>query len=84
MRTRPEGGSLKKVVLVAGALAVGFASTAMADEYYVVRDVKTKHCTIVTKRPETKEVVTQIGPIAFKSREEADNRIKQTKICTEN
>jgi hypothetical protein len=75
---------MKKVVLVAGALAVGFASTAMADEYYVVRDVKTKHCTIVTKRPATKEVVTQIGPIAFKSREEADNRIKQTKICTEN
>jgi hypothetical protein len=37
----------------------------------------------VTKRPETKEVVTQIGPIAFKSREEADTRIKQTKICTE-
>jgi hypothetical protein len=80
---RPEGGNMK-IVLVAGALAVVFASTAMADEYYVVRDVKTKHCTVVTKRPETREVVTQIGPIAFKSREEADNRIKQTKVCTEN
>lgn len=74
---------MKKTLLIAAALAIGFASTAMADEYYVVRDVKTKHCTVVTKRPESKEVVTQIGPIAFKSREEADNRIKQTKVCTE-
>ena len=49
----------------------------------MVRDAKTKHCTVVTKRPESKEVVTQIGPIAFKSREEADSRIKQTKVCTE-
>jgi hypothetical protein len=74
---------MKKVVLMAGVLAIGFASAASADEYYVVRDVKTKHCTVVTKRPESKEVITQIGPIAFKSREEADNRIKQTKVCTE-
>lgn len=74
---------MKKVLLLAGVLAVGFAATASADEYYVVRDAKTKHCTVVTKRPETKEVVTQIGPIAFKSREEADSRIKQTKVCTE-
>ena len=74
---------MKKVLLLTGVLAVGFAATASADEYYVVRDAKTKHCTVVTKRPETKEVVTQIGPIAFKSREEADSRIKQTKVCTE-
>ncbi|MGN6590452.1 MAG: hypothetical protein ACTHKE_09195 [Sphingomicrobium sp.] len=74
---------MKKVVLLAGMILIGFTAVASADEYYVVRDAKTKHCTVVTKRPETKEVVTQIGPIAFKSREEADSRIKQTKVCTE-
>ena len=74
---------MKKVVLLAGIMAVGFAATASADEYYVVRDVKTKHCTVVTKKPETKEVITQIGPVAFKTREEADSRIKTTKVCTE-
>ena len=74
---------MKKVVLLAGIMAIGFAATASADEYYVVRDVKTKHCTVVTKRPETKEVITQIGPVAFKTREEADSRIKTTKVCTD-
>jgi hypothetical protein len=28
-------------------------------------------------------VVTQIGPIAFATREEAENRIKTTKVCTD-
>lgn len=74
---------MKKVLLLAGVLAIGFATSASADEYYVVRDAHTKHCTVVTKRPETREVVTQIGPIAFKSRQEADDRIKKTKVCTE-
>jgi hypothetical protein len=27
--------------------------------------------------------VTQIGPMAFKSRVEAEDRIKQTKVCEE-
>ena len=74
---------MKKALLIAGVLAVGFATSASADEYYVVRDAHTKHCTVVTQRPESKEVVTQIGPLAFKSRQEADDRIKQTKVCSE-
>jgi len=74
---------MKKILLLAGVLAIGFASAASADEYYVVRDAHTKHCTVVTKRPESKEVVTQIGPIAFKSRDQADERIKKTKVCSE-
>jgi len=74
---------MKKTLFLVSILAVGFAATASADEYYVVREAHTKHCTVVTKRPETKEVVTQIGPVAFKSRQEADDPIKQTKICSE-
>ena len=74
---------MKTALLIAGALAIGFATSAAADEYYVVRDAHTRHCTVVTKRPDTKEVVTQISPIAFKSRQEADDRVKQTKVCSE-
>jgi hypothetical protein len=32
-------------------------------------------------RPADKEVVTQIGPMASTSRVEAEDRIKQTKVC---
>jgi hypothetical protein len=55
----------------------------MADEYYVVSNPTTHHCTITTTKPAGQEVVTQIGPIAFKSRVEAENRIKQTKVCSD-
>jgi hypothetical protein len=69
--------------ILAGLLVVGFVGVAVADEYYVVRDAKTKHCTIVTEKPEATTVVTEIGPLAFKTRDEAQGRIKQTKVCSD-
>lgn len=74
---------MKAVALIAGVLCVSFAGTAMADEYYVVQSPATHRCTIVTEKPESKTVVTQIGPIAFATRDEAENRIKQTKVCSD-
>ncbi len=73
---------MKASLLLAGALVVGCVGTALADEYYVVQG-PSHHCTVTTTRPADKEVVTQIGPMAFKSREEAENRIKTTKVCGE-
>ncbi len=70
-------------VLLLGLLLVGGAGTAMADEYYVVSSSSAPHCIVTTGKPVESEVVTQIGPIAFKSREEAEARIKQTKACQE-
>ena len=35
--------------LIAGLLVIAFAGTAMADEYYVVREPSTHKCTVVTK-----------------------------------
>ena len=67
--------------LIAGLLVIAFAGTAMADEYYVVREPSTHKCTVVTKKPATKEVVTQIGPMAFKTRQKAEERIKTVKDC---
>ncbi len=71
---------MKAPLLLAGALIVGCAAPALADEYYVVQG-PSHHCTVTTTRPAGKEVVTQIGPMAFKSRVEAEDRIKQTKVC---
>ncbi len=74
---------MKTTVLIAGVLCVSFASAAMADEYYVVQNPTTHRCTIVTEKPKSNMIVTQIGPIAFATRDEAQSRIKQTKICTD-
>jgi len=74
---------MKTRLLIAGLLCVSFAGTAMADEYYVVQSPDTHHCTVVTEKPESKTVVTQIGPIAFATRDEAESRIKQTKVCSD-
>ena len=71
--------------LVAAMLVVAFAAPALAaDEFYVVQDVKTKKCTVVTEKPKDTTVVTQIGPVAFKTRAEADGSVKTTKVCTSN
>ena len=74
---------MKTRLMLAGLLCVAFAGTAMADEYYVVQNPATHRCTVVTEKPESKTVVTQIGPIAFTSRDQAEDRIKQTKVCTD-
>jgi hypothetical protein len=74
--------TMKASLLLAGALIIGCAAPALADEYYVVQG-PSRHCTITTTRPADKEIVTQIGPMAFTSRVEAEDRIKQTKVCEE-
>jgi len=74
---------MKTTILVAGALCLSFAGSALADEYYVVQNPTTHHCTIVSEKPKADMVVTQIGPIAFASRTEAESRIKTTKVCTD-
>jgi hypothetical protein len=73
---------MKVQFLIASALLVTFAGTAMADEYYVVRGPD-RHCTVTTTKPEGKTVVTQIGPLAFATRDEAEGRIKTTKVCSD-
>ena len=70
-------------ILLATAMAVAFTATAMADEYYVMSNPTTHRCTITTTKPADREYVTQIGPLAFKTREEADTRMRTVKTCEE-
>jgi hypothetical protein len=52
-------------------------------EYYVVQDTTTKKCMIVDKKPTTTTMV-QVGPLAFKSRTEAESGMKTITVCTTN
>jgi hypothetical protein len=70
--------------LFAATLLVAFVTPALAEDFYVVQDVKTKKCTVVTEKPKDTTVVTQVGPVAFKTRTEAEGSIKTTKVCTTN
>ena len=72
---------MKSAILVGAAVLALTTGSAMADEYYVVSNPTTHHCTITTTKPAGQEVVTQIGPIAFKSRSEAETRMKTVKTC---
>ena len=69
-------------LVIAAALATAFVGSAFAQttEYYVVQDTTTKKCRIVDKKPTT-TTVTQVGPVAFKTRQEAESGMKTIKVC---
>jgi hypothetical protein len=63
-----------RTVCLAGAAMAMLSSTALAD-YYVVQEKKTKECKVVETRP-TETTWVQVGPLAFKTRDEAEKQIK--------
>lgn len=77
-----RSGNMKMKIVLAFALLAGVTSPAWAD-FYVVQDVKTKKCTIVDQKPTTTTTVTQVGPLTFKTRQEAETGMKKEKICVE-
>jgi hypothetical protein len=72
---------MKVRIIIAGALLIAGAASSTADEYYVVLSSSVPHCMITTSKPVPSEIVTQIGPNAFRSREQAEARIRETKMC---
>ena len=75
---------MKKILMI-GALAFAAATvaeTAMAAEYYVVRDSTTKKCTVVETRP-TGTTTTVVDNGIYKTKTEAETGMKTTKVCTE-
>jgi len=80
-----EDDTLKKTLLI-GALdfaASTIAQTAMASEFYVVRDATTKKCTIVDTKPTT-TTTTVVDNGTFKTKTEAETGMKTMKVCTSN
>ena len=76
---------MKLKIAIAAVMVAAFSLPALAaDEFYVVQDVKTKKCTIVEQKPTTTTTVTQVGPMAFKTRTEAESGMKTIKVCEVN
>ena len=73
---------MNKKTLLTAAIVISFAAPAVAEEYYVVRGPD-RHCTITTTKPTEQTTVTQIGPLAFETRAIAEERIKTTKVCSD-
>lgn len=66
--------------LIVGALSAAlFASAAMAD-FYIVQEKSTKKCKVVYTRPTDKAWI-QVGPVAFKTREDAEKQVPV--VCKE-
>lgn len=71
---------MKTLALATLIFAVATPALA-ADEFWIVRDTSTKKCTIVQQKPTTTTSMV-IGNSAFKTRVEAENSMKTTKVCT--
>ena len=69
-----------KQLLLAGAAVALLSSTALAAEYYIVQEKGTKKCKVVDARP-SETTWVQIGPLAFKTRDEADKQLAV--VCKE-
>jgi hypothetical protein len=66
---------IRKIAFAAFAATV-CSSGAFAAEYYVVQEKATKKCKVVETRPSATETTwVQVGPMAFKTREEADKQV---------
>ena len=74
---------MKKLLMI-GALAFAattVANSAMAAEFYVVRDATTKKCTVVDTKPTT-TTTTIVDNGTYKTKTEAETGMKTTKVCT--
>ncbi|HXE69220.1 MAG TPA: hypothetical protein VN523_07670 [Hyphomicrobiaceae bacterium] len=69
-----------KQLCLAGAAVAMLSSTAVAAEYYIVQEKATKKCKVVEARP-TETTWVQVGPLAFKTRDEADRQVAV--VCKE-
>jgi hypothetical protein len=67
------------VGIVVGAL-VSPAFAVAPEEFWVVQDATTKHCSVVAEKPMSPATV--VGNKSFKSREAAEQFSKTDKMCS--
>ena len=71
---------MKMKLITAAALVVAFAIPAFAaEEFYLVQDTATKHCSIVEAKP-TESTMKVVGA-AHKTRAQAEAAMKADKSC---
>ena len=80
---------MKKTMICAFGLTV-LATTALADDYWVVQDTSSKRCSVIRVTKDKgffgwpfaeKPTGLTVIKTAFKTRTEAENSMKTTKIC---
>jgi hypothetical protein len=75
-----------KTVVCTGLLIGAYVLPAAAQTtFFIVQDPKTKHCSIVDKRPVSSEM-TVVNPdgTTYTTRSEAESGMKTVKVCTTN
>lgn len=77
-----EEDTMNIKAIIAAAVLTSVASSAFAQSFYVVQDVKTKKCTITESKPTTTETTVVSGDTVYKTRSEAEAGMKTVKICT--
>jgi hypothetical protein len=60
--------------LTLAACAVTICGTAAFADYYIVQERSSRECKVVETRP-SETTWVQVGPLAFKSRDEADRQV---------
>lgn len=60
--------------LIVGALGAALVASAAMADFYIVQQKSTMKCKVVDTRPTDKAWV-QVGPVAFKTREDAEKQI---------
>lgn len=71
---------MKTKVILAGVLAVGLASPALAD-YYVVQNSKTHKCSVAAKKPSAKSKTLVLVGDAYKTKAEATTAMEAAAEC---
>ena len=69
-------------ILATAAVLAAFTTSALAQTFYVVQDVKTKRCTVVKERPTTKTmvIVGDSGKV-YTTETEAQGAMRTIKVC---
>jgi hypothetical protein len=82
---KEEDTQMNFKTVLAAALLAAFVTPAFAEEYYVVQDVKTKKCTVVSQKPvDTSMTVVSPAGTIYKTHSEAETGMKSVKVCSSN
>ena len=81
-KSNGESHAQENTALAAVVAAPPARPGATAAEYYVVQEKATKKCKVVETKPSATETTwIQVGPMAFRTRDEAEKQV--TVICKE-
>ena len=81
---------MKRVAMFCGIILVGMIPPALAQttvqtdqppQFFIVQDLKTKKCSIVSEKPDSTEQ-SVVGSSTYKTRAEAEAGMKSSVICS--